>query len=258
MTKINVLVVDDNRSLVEMIKEYFDDNAEIKIAHEAYDGSDALRILESNKDEIDLLLLDLIMPNKDGICVLEHMQKKNINKKVIVLTSYNTQEMIRKVSELGVSYFMLKPFELKDLEKRIKEVSTGIKYGGESIDLYHNNLQVSITKTLHELGVPSHIKGYQYIREGISIVYERPEIVGGITKELYPEISKKFNTTVSRVERAIRHAIEISWNRANWDFMEDLFGYSVDIDKAKPTNSEFIVTIADKLRLDFNKPLMSY
>ena len=165
--------------------------------------------------------------------------------------------MIRKVSELGVSYFMLKPFELKDLEKRIKEVSTGIKYGGEAIDLYHNNLQVAITKVLHELGVPSHIKGYQYIREGISIVYEKPEIVGGITKELYPEISKKFDTTVSRVERAIRHAIEISWNRGNWQLMEDIFGHSVDIDKAKPTNSEFIVTVADKLRLEYNKPLIT-
>ena len=257
MTKINLLVVDDNRSLVEMIKEYFNDNAEIKITHEAYDGSEAIRLLDSKAEEVDIVLLDLIMPNKDGICVLEHMQKKNINKKTIVLTSYNTQEMIRKVSELGVSYFMLKPFELKDLEKRIKEVSTGVKYGGESIDLYHNNLQVSITKTLHELGVPSHIKGYQYIREGISIVYERPEIVGGITKELYPEISKKFNTTVSRVERAIRHAIEISWNRGNWQLMEDIFGHSVDIDKAKPTNSEFIVTVADKLRLEYNKPLIT-
>ena len=257
MKKINVLVVDDNRSLVEMIKEYFEDNAEIKISQEAYDGSEALRILESNKDEIDLLLLDLIMPNKDGICVLEHMQKKNINKKTIVLTSYNTQEMIRKIKEYVDTEKMIKPFELKDLEKRIKEVSTGIKYGGESIDLYHNNLQVSITKTLHELGVPSHIKGYQYIREGISIVYERPEIVGGITKELYPEISKKFNTTVSRVERAIRHAIEISWNRGNWQLMEDIFGHSVDIDKAKPTNSEFIVTVADQLRLEYNKPLIT-
>ena len=257
MTKINLLVVDDNRSLVEMIKEYFNDNADIKITYEAYDGSEAIRLLDSKAEEVDIVLLDLIMPNKDGICVLEHMQKKNINKKTIVLTSYNTQEMIRKVSELGVSYFMLKPFELKDLEKRIKEVSSGVKYGGESIDLYHNNLQVSITKTLHELGVPSHIKGYQYIREGISIVYERPEIVGGITKELYPEISKKFNTTVSRVERAIRHAIEISWNRGNWQLMEDIFGHSVDIDKAKPTNSEFIVTVADKLRLEYNKPLIT-
>lgn len=257
MTKTRLLVVDDNKSLVEMIKEYFSDSADIKIAYDANDGSDAIRIIEAKQEEFDVLLLDLIMPNKDGLSVLEYMKEKNISKKIIVLTSYNTQDMIRKVSELGVSYFMLKPFELNDLEKRIKEVSEGVKYGGETLDLYHNNLQVSITKTLHELGVPSHIKGYQYIREGITIVYERPEIVGGITKELYPEIAKKYDTTVSRVERAIRHAIEISWNRGNWQLMEDIFGHSVDIDKAKPTNSEFIVTVADKLRLEFNKPLIT-
>ena len=257
MEKTRILVVDDNRSLVEMIKEYFSDNADIKIAHEAYDGAEAIRKIESKEEDFDVMLLDLIMPNKDGISVLEYMKEKNISKKIIVLTSYNTQEMIRKVSELEVNYFMLKPFELNDLEKRIIEVTNGVKYGGESLDLYHNNLQVSITKTLHELGVPSHIKGYQYIREGVSIVYERPEIVGGITKELYPEIAKKYDTTVSRVERAIRHAIEISWNRGNWQLMEDIFGHSVDIDKAKPTNSEFIVTVADKLRLEFNKPLIT-
>ncbi len=257
MEKTRLLVVDDNKSLVEMIKEYFAEHADIKVAYDAYDGIEAMRVLDSKQDDIDIVLLDLIMPNKDGLSVLEYMQEKNIDKKTIVLTSYNTQDMIRKVSELGVNYFMLKPFELNDLEKRIIEVSSGVKYGGETLDLYHNNLQVSITKTLHELGVPSHIKGYQYIREGVSIVYERPEIVGGITKELYPEIAKKYNTTVSRVERAIRHAIEISWNRGNWQLMEDIFGHSVDIDKAKPTNSEFIVTVADKLRLEFNKPLIT-
>ncbi len=257
MEKTRVLIVDDNKSLVEMIKEYFNDHAEIKISMEAYDGVEGLRMIEKKQDEYDVIILDLIMPNKDGISILEYMKKKNINKKVIILTSYNTQEMIRKVSEMGVSYFMLKPFELADLERRINEVSEGVKYGGESLDLYHNNLQISITKTLHELGVPSHIKGYQYIREGVTLVYERPEIVGGITKELYPEIAKKYDTTVSRVERAIRHAIEVSWNRGNWQLMEDIFGHSVDIDKAKPTNSEFIVTVADKLRLEFNKPLLS-
>lgn len=126
-------------------------------------------------------------------------------------------------------------------------------YVNPSLDLYHHNLQISITNILHELGVPSHIKGYQYIREGISIIYNNPEIIGGITKDLYPKIAEKFDTTNSRVERAIRHAIEVSWNRGNWDLMEDIFGHSVDIDKAKPTNSEFIVTIADKLRLEFRK-----
>ena len=120
----------------------------------------------------------------------------------------------------------------------------------KKVDISGNHLQISITKVLHELGIPSHIKGYQYIREGIGIIYERPEVIGGITKELYPELAHKFDTTVSRVERAIRHAIEVSWNRGSWELMEDIFGHSVDIDKAKPTNSEFIVTIADKLRLD--------
>lgn len=257
MEKTRLFIVDDNKSLVDMIKEYFSDNPDIKVTLDTTDGAEAERFVVSKQDEYDIILLDLIMPTKDGLCVLEQLEKKKIDKKVIVITSYNTQEMIRKVSEMGVSYFMLKPFELEDLEKRIREVATGVKYGGECLDVFHNNLQISITKTLHELGVPSHIKGYQYIREGISIVYERPEIVGGITKELYPEIAKKFDTTVSRVERAIRHAIEVSWNRGNWQLMEDIFGHSVDIDKAKPTNSEFIVTVADKLRLEFNKPLLS-
>ena len=105
----------------------------------------------------------------------------------------------------------------------------------------------------YELGIPFYIKGYQYIRDGIGIIYERPETIGVITKKLYPELAGKFDTTVSRVERAIRHAIEVSWNRGNWDLMEEIFGHSVDIDKAKPTNSVFIVTIADKLRLEFHK-----
>ena len=116
-----------------------------------------------------------------------------------------------------------------DLESKIKYVTRELDKGN-SIDLFHNNLQISITKTLHELGVPSHIKGYQYIREGITLVYQRPEMVGGITKELYPEIAQKFDSTTSRVERAIRHAIEVSWNRGNWDYMEEIFGHSVDID----------------------------
>ena len=176
-----------------------------------------------------------------------------MERKVIVLTSYNTPDIIRRVSELGVNYYILKPFELLDLEKRILEVSEGNSYESKNIDLYRNNLEKSTTKILHELGMPSHIKGYQYIRDGIMMLYERPEVIGGITKELYPEVASKYATTVSRVERAIRHAIEVSWNRGNWQLMEDIFGHSVDIDKAKPTNSEFIVTVADKLRLEFNR-----
>ena len=252
MEKINILMIDDNVSLINMVKEYFSSNKNINILFEAHDGLEGMEVIENHKDDFDLIILDLIMPNKDGIYVLDEMKKRNINKKVIVATSYNAAEVIREVSEYGVNYYILKPFELSDLEKRIYDI-TNKMIEAKDIDFYNSNLQISITKMLHELGIPSHIKGYQYIREAVNIIFDNPSVIGGITKELYPELASKFNTTVSRVERAIRHAVEVSWNRGNMDFMEDLFGYSVDIDRAKPTNSEFVVTIADKLRLDFHK-----
>lgn len=246
-------MIDDNVSLVNMVKEYFSNSSRISINLETYDGLDGIKMIEERQNDYDIILLDLIMPKKDGMYVLEEMKNRKIEKKVIVATSYNAPDMIRKVSEMGANYFLLKPFELDDLEKRILAVSQDSEATGKSIDFGYNNLQISITKILHELGIPSHIKGYQYIREAIGIIYARPDVIGGITKELYPELAVKFDTTVSRVERAIRHAIEVSWNRGNWDLMEDLFGYSVDIDKAKPTNSEFMVTIADKLKLEGSK-----
>ena len=250
MKTINVLMIDDNENLVDMVKEYFSTHAVIKLDHTALDGEEGLKIIEESK-EIDVVLLDLVMPRVDGIKVLQTLNEKQITKNIIVLTSYNSPEMIRKVSEMGIHYFMLKPFDLVDLEQRIIEAGTYEIPEGKTINLFHQNLQVAITKTLHDLGVPSHIKGYQYIRDGITLIYEKPDIIGAITKELYPEIAAKYNTTISRVERAIRHAIEVSWNRGNWDLMQEIFGYSVDIDKAKPTNSEFIVTVADKLKLEF-------
>lgn len=251
MNKIKLLMVDDNVQLIDALKEYFSKSSKIEVSLEAYDGQEGLELIEKEKDNFDVLILDLIMPNKDGIYVLEEMKKRGIDKKVIVSTSYNTVEVIRKVSDYGVNYYMLKPFDFIDLEKRILELFD--KKDSKNIDLHYNNIQMSITKILHELGIPSHIKGYQYIREGVGIIFEKPETIGGITKELYPELALKFDTTVSRVERAIRHAIEVSWNRGDWKLMEEIFGNSVDIDKAKPTNSEFMVTIADKLRLDYHR-----
>ena len=253
MEKIKLLMVDDNINLVEMVKEYFSHNENISLDIIAHDGEEGIELIKARQNDYDVILLDLIMPKRDGIYVLEQMKELGINKKVIVETSYNASEVIRQVAEFGVNYFILKPFELADLEKRIMDAMKIKEVNKKNIDFYNSNLQVSITKILHSLGIPSHIKGYQYIREGIGIIFERPETIGGITKELYPELADKFNTTVSRVERAIRHAIEVSWHRGDWDLMEDIFGHSVDIDKAKPTNSEFIVTIADKLRLDFYK-----
>lgn len=248
---IRVLMIDDNVKLIEAVKEYFKNSDKIKIVDEAYDGFEGFNKIKENSSNYDIVLLDLIMPKKDGLYVLESLKDNSISMKVIVETSYNQSEVIREVSEYGVNYFILKPFDLDDLEKKI--VDSFKKKEEKSIDFYNSNLQVSISKMLHDLGIPSHIKGYQFLRDAVSMIFENPDIIGGITKELYPELASRYDTTVSRVERAIRHAVEISWNRGDIDLMEKIFGHSVDIDRAKPTNSEFIVTIADKLRLDFHK-----
>ena len=247
MEKIKVLMVDDNVNMTGMVKDYFKKNKMIEISDVCHDGEEAIENIKKNK--YDLLLLDLIMPKKDGIVVLEELKKLNLDMKIIVLSSYDSAEVIRNVSEYGINYYMLKPFDLVDLEKRVLDLYKS--RASKIVDVFQNKLEISITRMLHELGMPSHIKGYQYIRDGIVMIYNNPGIIGGITKELYPDVASLHNTTVSRVERAIRHAIEVSWNRGNWDLMEEIFGHSVDIDKAKPTNSEFIVTIADKLRLEF-------
>lgn len=248
--KIKILVVDDNEGLVGLIKEYFSSSDKIEVVECASNGEEAINILKEGKIEFDIMLLDLVMPVKDGISVLSYMKENKIKKKVIVMTSYNEEETIRDVSEYGVRYYCLKPFDLEDLKNKIIQTIAYKKSNDKIIELENRDIQIQVTKLLHALGIPSHIKGYQFIRSAILMVYENPGLIGGITKELYPDLSIKFNTSVQRVERAIRHAIEVSWLRGDIDLMEEIFGHSVDIDRAKPTNSEFIVTIADKLRLE--------
>ena len=247
--KIKVLAVDDNAAQRSLVEKYFNGSEKIEVVASAKDGLEAIKLIESNID-FDVMLLDLVMPFKDGIGVLEYLKENNIKKRVIVVSSFNEEETIRQVSELGVKYYALKPFEMKNLENVIISVGQSKKNNEELIELQDKGLQIQVTNLLHALGIPSHIKGYQYIRSAILMVYDNPGFIGGITKELYPDLSIKFNTSIQRVERSIRHAIEVSWLRGDIDLMEEIFGHSVDIDRAKPTNSEFIVTIADKLRLD--------
>ena len=244
MGKQSLMVVEDNQNFIDMIKERYNGSDKIEVNFEASNGEDAFDIIKNNKDKIDTIILDLVMPKRDGIFLLEQLVKNNIFINTIVITSFSSEDVLRKVSNYGVKYVLLKPFSLEDLDKRILESNKKVIINNE------RNIKISLTKLLHELGVPSHIKGYKYIRKGIIILYNNPSIRGGSTKELYPEIADKYKTTVSRVERAIRHAIEVSWNRGNLDFMDEVFGHSVDYDKAKPTNSEFLVTVADKLKLE--------
>ena len=244
--KIRILLVDSDKESLSSMEKYFSSHAVIKVVKSINNGNDAIDYIKEYKDRFDIILLDLLLPGKDGISILSEMKNSNIDKSVIILTGYNSLDMIKQVSLFNVNYFMLKPFDLKDLEYQITNLKSS-RY-----DFVDNNkeLQLNITTLLHSLGVPSHIKGFEYIREGIGLMYANPNMLGAITKEMYPEIAVKFNTTSSRVERAIRHAIEVSWNRGDYDLMEEVFGHSVDYDRAKPTNSEFIATLADKLRLD--------
>lgn len=245
--KIRVFMVDDSRKLISAVKEYFKNHAVIDVVDVAYDGKEALEKIKSSHDKYDLLVMDLIVPKIDGLSVLETLSKEDIHLKSIVTTSVNSIEIINKCMQLGVNYYMLKSYEYSSLENHIMSVITSNK---NNLVVNDKDLKQAITSLLHSLGIPSHIKGYSYIRDSIDLMYNNPSMIGAITKELYPEIADRYETTSSRVERAIRHAIEVSWSRGDYDLMENLFGHSVDYDRAKPTNSEFIATLADKLRLE--------
>lgn len=248
--KIKVFVADQSAAVVEQVMNYFGKVDNIDVVGNCADGESLVNVFEQGKIDFDLLLLDLFMPKKDGLGILSYMQKKKIDKKVIVMTPYINEHISNDLRAYDIRYLVVKPVNLDDLSNLLLKNYTE-NYNNEGIvELDDRELQIRVTKLLHALGIPSNIKGYQFIRTAILMVYYNPDFIGCITKKLYPDLSVRFNTTIQRVERAIRHAIEVSWLRGDIDLMEEIFGHSVDIDRAKPTNSEFIVTIADKLRLE--------
>lgn len=241
--KIRVLLIDDEERVVEEVKKYFSSSTVVDVKYVACDGNEGLRIATEFKDDIDLIVMDTLLPQKDGLILLKEL--KFIKDFKIILTSTIKNSLIfNNIENYNVEYILLKPYNTSDLFDIIEAISS------KNLEIENGNLEMRITKMLHALGIPSHIKGYQYIRESVMLIYKNPYIIGGITKELYPEVAERYKTTSSRVERAIRHAIEVSWSRGDYEYMEELFGHSVDFDRAKPTNSEFIATVADKLRLD--------
>lgn len=250
--------MDDNRELVGLLEEYISSQEDMEVIGVAHNGQDCLDMLSSA--DPDVLLLDIIMPHLDGLAVLEKLRDMGRNNlHVIMLTAFGQEDVTKNAVDLGASYFILKPFDMENLGNHIRQVSGKAKGAARkplmsgyksTADQKPKNLDASITSIIHEIGVPAHIKGYLYLREAISMVFNDIELLGSITKVLYPDIAKKYNTTASRVERAIRHAIEVAWSRGNIESISSLFGYTVSMSKAKPTNSEFIAMVADKLRLE--------
>jgi len=262
LQKIEVLLADDNREFTALLTDFIDEQEDMAISGVAYNGNEVIRFIEQGKIP-DVLILDIIMPHLDGLGVLEKLREMNLTPqpKIIMLTAFGQENITQKAVQLGASYYILKPFDMEVLTNRIRQLVSNqplTSSGSASISKTTNvipmtkgkNLDANITSIIHEIGVPAHIKGYQYLRDAITMVYNNIEILGAITKTLYPAIADKYKTTPSRVERAIRHAIEVAWTRGNIDSISHLFGYTVNISKAKPTNSEFIAMVADKLRIE--------
>ncbi|WP_438351395.1 sporulation transcription factor Spo0A [Paenibacillus sp. FA6] len=264
MQKIEILLADDNREFTNLLAEYLTDQEDMVVTGIAYNGEEVLNMINESRKAPDVLILDIIMPHLDGLGVLERLREMNLSPqpKVVMLTAFGQENITQRAVQLGASYYILKPFDMEVLANRVRQLVGQPNVNSPSMSsMLHNrsnvlplgkgrNLDANITSIIHEIGVPAHIKGYQYLREAITMVYNNIEILGAITKTLYPAVAEKFKTTPSRVERAIRHAIEVAWTRGNIDSISHLFGYTINISKSKPTNSEFIAMVADKLRIE--------
>lgn len=257
-----VYIVDDSLEMIQKIKNEVHKSAAFSIIGNATNGEQCLMELRSK--HIDILVLDLIMPKKDGIAVLQELKANNIQvDHIICTTPFVNDLIISQIQNYRVDYLLMKPYDLTQLIDKLHTI-TGLntietKEGSvlkinlddhEKERILKLDLESEITSLLHEIGIPAHIKGYMYLRTAILETYLNVDFLGQITKVLYPEIARKYGTTSSRVERAIRHAIEVAWNRGNIDAIDDIFGYTISASKAKPTNSEFIAMISDKLRLE--------
>ena len=247
--KIRVVIADDNREFSEIMQEYLNQQDDIDLVGVAYNGEEVLALVNEKKP--DVVVLDIIMPHLDGIGVLEQLNHIQIRRpKVIMLTAFGQENITQRVVELGADYYVLKPFNMDVLLNRIRQLFNNQTSQRPTSPVKMKSLDVEVTNIIREIGIPAHIKGYQYLRDALMMIVHEMELLGAVTKVLYPMIADKYVTTPSRVERAIRHAIEVAWNRGNMDMINHLFGYTVKLDKGKPTNSEFMAMIADKLRIE--------
>lgn len=258
--KIQVVIADDNREFGDILSEYLNNQSDIEVVGVARDGLEVYDMIITKMP--DIAILDIIMPHLDGLGVLEKINSVHLNKRplFIILSAVGQDKITQRALALGAEYYVVKPFDMDILVSRIRQLkdinsSSIVKTDnvGDRQPYFSpppRNLEAEVTSIMHEIGVPAHIKGYQYLRDAIMMVVKDLDVINSITKQLYPTIAREYNTTPSRVERAIRHAIEVAWSRGQVDTIDSLFGYTVNLGKGKPTNSEFIAMVADKLRLE--------
>lgn len=266
MSELNVAIAEDNRQMLDLLHNMLEREDGFHVVGSAHDGEAACEMIETT--EPDLVLMDVVMPKMDGISVIEKVRKERMGRKTpsfIIVTAANSEQVTSEAFRLGASYFILKPFEKGRIMDRIRQicqeknsknntvVNHEVPSGIDKKEYMQRHLEEDVTQMLHEIGIPAHIKGYQYLRDAIAISVEEEDMLVSVTKVLYPEIAKRHATTSSRVERAIRHAIEVAWTRGRLDTLYEIFGYTVSNGKGKPTNSEFIALVADKIRLDYKR-----
>lgn len=260
MGEINVAIADDNERILELLGEIVDNDKELNLVGKANNGEDMCEIIKEKQP--DVVLLDLIMPKMDGLSVMEYVNGDRSLKKhpnFIVVTAVGQERITEDAFNKGAHYYVMKPFNNDIIISHIKNANRSVRKNlSGGLDNYapagepeEVSLETRVTDMIHEIGIPAHIKGYHYLRDAIIMAVEDMDVLNAVTKVLYPTVAKKHQTTASRVERAIRHAIEVAWSRGKLDTLDDLFGYTVSNGKGKPTNSEFIALIADTLRLEY-------
>lgn len=260
MGEINVAIADDNERILDLLGEIISSDQDLRLVGKANNGEDMYQLIKEKQP--DVVLLDLIMPKMDGLSVMEMVSSDKELKKhpdFIVVTAVGQERITEDAFKKGASYYIMKPFNNEVILNRIKHANKVIRHelkpqttsGAASNTAPEVNLENRVTDMIHEIGIPAHIKGYHYLRDAIMMAVEDMDVLNAITKVLYPTVAKQHQTTASRVERAIRHAIEVAWSRGKLDTLDELFGYTVSNGKGKPTNSEFIALIADTIRLEY-------
>ncbi len=253
MKTVNVVILDSNEDFTNELKAYFDASSEFSICGSSGNGNTGISLIEQFKP--DVVILNLVLSGTDGLGVMDHIKKNKLGCTVIVVSNFGDDKIVNTAIAHGAAYYFVKPVSAENIAARLKDIlSRNVPAYNATAEVRDKrraaSLDEKISNIFISIGIPPHIKGYQYLREGIKMAIEDPSIINSVTKQLYPEVGKKFSTTASKVERAIRHAIEVAWNRGRVDAINAIFGVRVYIGSERPTNSEFIALVADKLILE--------